>query len=223
MKPSAWLPKDSLARFVLLSATVHLFAFGANQIWGTFYTKPQFAIEVAPTSIDVVIIEEIKALPPLPEVTAPIMVVKEETKEPLPVEEVKEIPVEKIEKKVIEPIKLEKVELPKEIQKPVINKIQKGALTEAKPEYLKNPAPAYPLKARQKNWEGVVLLNVLVNSAGRPVKINIEKTSGYAILDEAAVKAVNTWQFQPARLGNISIESSVKIPIRFRLEDVKGR
>lgn len=37
-------------------------------------------------------------------------------------------------------------------------------------------------------------------------------------MDQAAVKAVSHWKFQPGRIGDLSVESSVTIPVRFKLE-----
>lgn len=96
-----------------------------------------------------------------------------------------------------------------------------GALTAAQPQYLSNPAPAYPLEARRNGWEGSVLFNVRVSAAGDPLEIEIEKSSGHALLDDVAKKTLKTWRFYPARLGNIAVESAVRIPIRFQLEELK--
>lgn len=94
-----------------------------------------------------------------------------------------------------------------------------GAITEAQPFYLRNPAPSYPLKARQNGWEGTVLLRIFVNKDGYPVKVEVEKSSGHTVLDEAALKTVKRWKFRPAQLGNIPVESYVRVPVRFDLEN----
>lgn len=94
-----------------------------------------------------------------------------------------------------------------------------GAITQARPNYLKNPAPAYPRQAREKGWEGLVVLHVTVDVSGRPVDIEKETSSGYEILDESALKTVRSWRFLPARLAGVAVRSSVRVPIRFELED----
>lgn len=93
-----------------------------------------------------------------------------------------------------------------------------GALSEAKPDYLKNPAPAYPWTARRNGWEGVVTLKALVATDGHPLEVVVEKSSGHTVLDEAAVKTVKTWRFRPAMLGPMPVESSVRFPVRFELD-----
>ena len=94
-----------------------------------------------------------------------------------------------------------------------------GAITEAKPNYLRNPAPPYPFEARKKGWEGLVILRVSVNAAGHASKVELEKSSGYAVLDETAMKTVRSWSFQPAQLGGLSVESSARVPVRFQLKN----
>lgn len=92
-----------------------------------------------------------------------------------------------------------------------------GALEEYQPDYLRNPAPVYPLLAQERGWQGLVLLKVLVRPDGGPNRVVVFKSSGYKILDEAAVEAVQRWKFLPARAGRFSFASWVKIPIRFVL------
>ena len=98
-----------------------------------------------------------------------------------------------------------------------------GAIAEAKPGYLKNPAPPYPWEARQKGWQGVVVLKVFIDKAGHPTRIEKEKSSGFDVLDEAALKTVGSWRFHPAQIGTLPVESSVRVPIRFELENLKRR
>ena len=94
-----------------------------------------------------------------------------------------------------------------------------GAVVEARPAYLKNPAPTYPDEARRQGQEGVVLLSVDVDSSGRVNELNIKQSSGYALLDDSAVRAVRRWRFEPARVGSLTLDSKVEIPVRFQLEE----
>jgi protein TonB len=94
-----------------------------------------------------------------------------------------------------------------------------GALTSAKPGYLKNPPPLYPEAARRQGQEGLVVLSVSVDKTGRPGKIEIKSASGFESLDASAVKAVSRWKFQPAKIGGMPIDSVVEVPIRFQLEE----
>ncbi len=82
-----------------------------------------------------------------------------------------------------------------------------------------NPRPEYPRAAREAGWEGTTVLQVLVLPDGTAGSVTLHKTSGYAVLDEAALTAVKAWRFIPAMDGNFPIKSVVRLPIRFDLKD----
>jgi periplasmic protein TonB len=88
----------------------------------------------------------------------------------------------------------------------------------AKPGYYRNPPPPYPALAREQKQEGLVLLEAHVTKEGRCSDIQLKTTSGFPLLDEAALKAVQSWRFRPARTAGIATDSTVMIPIRFKLE-----
>jgi protein TonB len=88
----------------------------------------------------------------------------------------------------------------------------------ARPRYKRNPEPPYPTLARRRRQEGVVLLSVRVDAAGRPETVQVQVSSGFASLDEAAVAAVSNWEFEPGRLDGAPVASQVEVPIHFRLE-----
>jgi protein TonB len=85
--------------------------------------------------------------------------------------------------------------------------------------YLHNPAPVYPPSSRRLGEEGKVLLHVKVSAAGQPVAVDLEKSSNFERLDEAARHAVARWRFVPAKRGEEAVEGSVIVPIVFRLDD----
>lgn len=93
------------------------------------------------------------------------------------------------------------------------------------PAYLSNPAPRYPQAARRAGEQGTVMLRVLVMREGRPSRVEIAKSSGSRLLDDAARDAVWGWRFAPARQGSDPVEAWLQVPVRFRLEDaaVMGR
>ena len=82
-----------------------------------------------------------------------------------------------------------------------------------------NPRPEYPLAAREAGWEGTTVLQIVVLLDGTVGSLTLQKTSGYAVLDEAALTTVKTWRFIPARDGNFPIKSVVRLPIRFDLKE----
>lgn len=93
-----------------------------------------------------------------------------------------------------------------------------GARTEAKPDYLQNPPPRYPERARRLSQQGVVLLHVRVNAEGHPTEVEVRHSSGYDLLDHAAVESVSGWRFKPATLQGTPVGSDVEVPIRFELQ-----
>ncbi|HEU4342467.1 MAG TPA: energy transducer TonB [Candidatus Binatia bacterium] len=87
--------------------------------------------------------------------------------------------------------------------------------------YAHSPTPKYPEEARREGKEGRVLLRVLVDEQGRSKSAEVNQSSGSEALDRAAVEAIRSWRFSPARYGDIPVENWVKIPIDFRLTDAK--
>lgn len=84
--------------------------------------------------------------------------------------------------------------------------------------YLRNPEPRYPLSARRRGEQGTVVIKVLVTREGTAGSVSVDKGSGSTALDQAALETVRTWRFTPARRGEEAIESSVLVPVVFRLE-----
>ena len=93
-----------------------------------------------------------------------------------------------------------------------------NALVEATPLYADNPPPTYPRLARERGWQGDVLLRARVSPSGRVLHVQVEESSGYALLDRAALKAVKGWRFRPARRGSHPVEAEVRLPVRFELQ-----
>ena len=82
----------------------------------------------------------------------------------------------------------------------------------------RNPKPDYPTLAKRRGWEGTVLLEVEVLSDGAPGKIEVARSSGRAVLDNAALRAVKHWLFEPARHGALPVTSTLTLSIVFKLE-----
>ncbi|MBU6390944.1 MAG: energy transducer TonB [Planctomycetota bacterium] len=96
---------------------------------------------------------------------------------------------------------------------------QETIRTKSKPGYFQNRPPKYPPLAKQMHQEGLVMLMVEIDQKGVPVKVEVKQSSGYQLLDQAALEAVRHWRFQSERIGDLPIESKVTIPVRFRLEE----
>jgi len=85
--------------------------------------------------------------------------------------------------------------------------------------YAYSPKPEYPDTARKDGKEGRVVLRVLVDEEGKSKLVEVNDSSGSAILDSAATAAIKRWRFSPAHYGNKAVESWVRVPIEFRLTD----
>jgi len=59
---------------------------------------------------------------------------------------------------------------------------------------------------------------VLVNINGTVDDAWLFESSGYSILDNAALQSVKSWSFTPGKQGNQAIEMWVRVPVRFQLQ-----
>jgi len=70
------------------------------------------------------------------------------------------------------------------------------------PRILQKTDPAYPDQARREGWEGSVRVRFQVLTNGKTENISVETSSGFAMLDESAMNAIQQWQFIPAKNQN---------------------
>ena len=82
-----------------------------------------------------------------------------------------------------------------------------------------NRKPAYPAMSRRLGEEGTVLLKILVTTEGKVGQVDLLKSSGYPLLDEAAMQGVRQWQFRPATRNGQPVAEWYKQPIPFDLSD----
>jgi protein TonB len=83
--------------------------------------------------------------------------------------------------------------------------------------YRTHPSPPYPIDSLRRREEGVVLLSVDIGPDGRATRVSLSRGSGSPSLDSAAVEAVYSWTFEPARSAGAAVASSAVIPVRFSL------
>jgi protein TonB len=82
-----------------------------------------------------------------------------------------------------------------------------------------NPMPSYPALARRRGIEGKVVLDVLVSAEGQALSVEIARSSGFSLLDEAARETIRRWRFRPAMRGGEAIEARATVPVQFSLVD----
>jgi TonB family protein len=87
------------------------------------------------------------------------------------------------------------------------------------PRYAENPKPPYPQEAKNKGYQGKVLLKVEVLPDGRSGDVELKESCGYDVLDQSALETVKKWRFAPAMKGKTPISCWVIVPITFQLKD----
>ncbi len=135
-----------------------------------------------------------------------------------------------VAKPTLEPIKpepLEQESQPSEVAEkaqPEEATTAQVATVDSKPTLLKKvnfsakPTPVkYPRLARKRGMEGRAMIEVWIGEDGQQVKREVVQSTGHKLLDEAALKAIEQWQFAKRSVDGIAIAHRVHIPINFQL------
>ncbi len=80
-----------------------------------------------------------------------------------------------------------------------------------------NPKPEYPFVARNRGYQGRVVLRVDVLPNGTAGGVELTSSSGYDSLDAAALRTVRQWRFVPARRNGQPVAAAVTVPVLFKL------
>lgn len=89
---------------------------------------------------------------------------------------------------------------------------------EGQPRYRIPPKPAiYPPRAIELGQQGEVMVRVRLEPDGTAAEIRLWRSSGFGLLDRAALAAVHGWHFLPAIRGGRPVAAWVEIPVRFHL------
>ena len=92
------------------------------------------------------------------------------------------------------------------------------AKLDAPPRPKRNIRPDYPKGARQRGEQGDVILEIRVTAEGTVDAVKIATSSGFAELDEAAVRAARAAKFSPARSGREPVASTARLKLQFKLK-----
>ena len=90
-------------------------------------------------------------------------------------------------------------------------------ITHARPQYKENIPPDYPRLAQRRGHEGLTKLNVEVLDTGWVGRIEVAASSGFEVLDRAALEAVKQWRFVPGTVNKKRSIQWVIVPVRFAL------
>jgi protein TonB len=80
------------------------------------------------------------------------------------------------------------------------------------------PKPEYPSSSRRNEEEGTVQLRFLIGTEGQVLESQVEKSSGFTRLDEAARAAISRCQFKPGTLNGKAEQSWASMKYTWRLE-----
>ncbi|MEO6033027.1 MAG: energy transducer TonB [Burkholderiaceae bacterium] len=85
-------------------------------------------------------------------------------------------------------------------------------------QYLEPPVLAYPRLSMRNGESGRVLVRVYIDTAGLPRNVQLNASSGFARLDDAAVMAVGKARFKPYIENGQPTAGWALIPLKFELE-----
>ncbi len=95
----------------------------------------------------------------------------------------------------------------------------KGIESSAVPEIPRSPV--YPHRSRQRGEQGTVVVSLTVTVSGKAEQVAVKKSSGYPLLDQAALAAIRKSRFRPALHNGLAVNSSIEQVFIFILENEK--
>jgi TonB family protein len=79
------------------------------------------------------------------------------------------------------------------------------------------PHPEYPLAARKRHWTGADVFACSIRSDGTVASVDVLRSTGHQMLDQAAITAFRQWRFHPGEM------KLVKIPMDFWMDGSAAR
>jgi periplasmic protein TonB len=86
------------------------------------------------------------------------------------------------------------------------------------PTFVMQATHVYPTEAARRHQQGTIVLMLYINGSGTLERVEIVKSSGFPLLDAAAIKEMNQSRFEPAMDGAIPIRSRAQASVTYRLE-----
>jgi protein TonB len=80
-----------------------------------------------------------------------------------------------------------------------------------------NHKPPYPREALARGWQGVARVVVDVREDGTVGGVRLAESSGYALLDDAALAAARAWRYEPRLVDGVPAPDLLKVPVVFRI------
>ncbi len=175
--------------------------FNETYVDVTLTTPPQPQPETKPIVVP----------PPQPKVETPLPKPEEKPQPPPPPKPEMTIPEPK-------PERLPPVPKPVVIPPPKPKPPTEEYVPVTQPNFAVQAAHVYPPEAARRHQQGTIVLMLYINGSGALDKIEIVKSSGFPLLDEAAIREMKLSKFQPATDGAIQIRSRAQASVTYRLE-----
>lgn len=84
------------------------------------------------------------------------------------------------------------------------------------PRPIYSPEPEFSEEARKAKYQGICVLEIVVDAAGRPTNIHVVSSLGMG-LDEKAIETVKTWRFEPGQKDGHPVAVAVNVEVNFHL------
>ena len=94
-----------------------------------------------------------------------------------------------------------------------------GRKLKEKPVLLKKVLPKYPKEAAKKGIEGTVKVSCTINKSGKVEGAHVFEGEGIHELNQAAIDAINMYEFEPVIIDGKAVYVSMVIPVKFVLKD----
>ena len=83
-----------------------------------------------------------------------------------------------------------------------------------RPRFAVSPVE-YPMEMWNQDVEGTTVVRVLVNEAGDVDSAVVAESSGYSLLDSAAIRGARVMEFEPALRGGEPLQVWARVPVHF--------
>jgi len=83
----------------------------------------------------------------------------------------------------------------------------------------KRSQPDYPATAKRMNQQGKVMLRVELGEDGRVIDVEVKRSSGHQLLDDAALSNVKTWQCTPSVRNGVAVKAVALQQFSFILKE----
>ncbi|WP_187027623.1 energy transducer TonB [Persicimonas caeni] len=108
-----------------------------------------------------------------------------------------------------------------DVSKDLLGDVQASVMTadsvDTKPKPLRQVQPQLPARLVQKQVEGKVVAECMVDEQGRVEWVRIKSANPPGVFDQIVKEALRQWQFQPATYKGRPVKTATVVPFEFEL------